>query len=324
MNIEEITQTLKEGNTEKSLAALKDLFASSERAIGKELFELVYDLRFSTNAELKFWAKKILDKYELKSRAVEEREKAAAMGYGPVYEEVPVEKLIEKLYSQPESLVFDDIKRICEAKDPKAREGLITYLKNCTDEIQISYLTKTLGILYPSDEILLILAPYLKHKDNRVIANTIEGIEAVNSPKAFVLLSQMINHVDNRVRSNAVMAIGKFDKDQAFEVLLKMIQLKGKVHMQSSACFAIRELKESRLLPFLPPLFEDEFLLGEALKVFVEIGDDEAIRVLENSIKKCMVNDRKKKLEETLKKIRENRAKAAKAPPPKKIAPWMF
>jgi hypothetical protein len=310
MDAREIVGKIKSGNVQEIDAVLRELFSSFEGTLSKDLFEALYDLKFHSDMGVKFWAKKVLNTFELKGKKDENRrppatpidesplpeEESADTGAAPADAAVPpakpeapapaknrvidVSDLCRRFEEAPESLTFEDLSDLCDARIPQMFEPLLGYLQECHDIQKLSYLTKQLGKAYPREELYQHLAPFLKHEDVRIIANTVEGLAALGSPKVFVILAQMLEHPDNRVRSNVAVAVGQFDKDQAYSILEKMISLAGKAHMQASACHAIKELDDPRFFPLLKPIMTDELLLPLALQAFEERGDSTALLFL--------------------------------------------
>ncbi|MBF0543214.1 MAG: HEAT repeat domain-containing protein [Candidatus Riflebacteria bacterium] len=368
MDYKQIAFDLKTGNAESIAKLLKTLFESDEISTNKELFEVLYDLKFHTDFGVKFWAKKVLNKLEVQypkrkqefdgppppeeliegpqtseESQIPSPEPTLSSEQTVLPEEMPlseqahlpdltvpperdtspeqapsseqplpseqtlppeetalseqtvscenlapseslVDELIKKLSENPDDVLLEDLKIILERPHDQAKEPLFTFFKNCTDSNLLSFLAKNLGKTYPSEESLLLLAPFLRHEDSRVVANTIEGIEGIIDTRTFVLLSQLFDHPDNRVRSNVAVAIARFNSDDAMAIIERMLQLHGKTHMQFSACYAIRELKEKRLFPKLVDLFSDPQLFREALKVFLAVPCNEGVEVLQDAL----------------------------------------
>jgi len=88
---------------------------------------------------------------------------------------------------------MDILKKILGSHKESAKGGLFVFLKTCKDDIVTSFLVKNLGLTYPEEETLGVLIPLLKHPDTRVIANCVEGISAVSSPKTTVLIALCVN-----------------------------------------------------------------------------------------------------------------------------------
>ena len=77
---------------------------------------------------------------------------------------------------------------------------------------------------------------YLKHPDWRVRANTIEGLEILNDPRAIPLVMPFLSDQDNRVKGNAVKYLVKSHPDEVKRALSDML---GSPHvwMRDSAVF---------------------------------------------------------------------------------------
>lgn len=257
------------------IKALQYLIANLYLANTPEINDCVKQLTQSTDVGVRFWAKKLsnsVGKYET--------EQANAQ-IAAISKDLPVDILIQKLQSIASTyLSLDVIKKLCESRKDEAQDFLKNYLASCNDNIQISYLTKNIGIYFPSEENLLFLMPYLKHADDRIVANTIEGVEAIGSSKGVIVLSQLLEHKSNRVRTNAAIALGKFDAEKSFAVISKMLAPESDAHFRISACHAIKTLQDPRFLEQLEPALLDDTTFSAALESIAAIGGQPAIALL--------------------------------------------
>jgi hypothetical protein len=314
-DIAEYLPRLRDGNLATILSSLKEMFELEDIRVGKDLFEILYDLKFSRDFQVKFWAKKVLNKFEVKSvagtqgNAAPEEQPPEAAPVQEIPEEVPLETLIRKMKNHFTDLSLDDLQRLMADKSEEILPIALGYLKQSQDIMQISFLTKTIGVNFPREDILPELAVFLRHEDTRVVANTVEGITACQSPRTFVLLSQLLHHPDNRVQSNVAVAISKYDKEEATQILRRMIDLHGKSHMQASACHAIKSLGDPNLLPLLRPLLEssEEFLFNTALAVFPAFTGSQPHRLLASLLPKVADTPEKvAKMQEIMDQVRKN------------------
>jgi HEAT repeat protein len=80
------------------------------------------------------------------------------------------------------------------------------------------------------------IVPYLNHRDWRVRANTIEGLETLGDPRAVPLVMPFLSDADNRVKANAVKYLVKSHPDEVRRALGDML---GSPHewMRDSAVF---------------------------------------------------------------------------------------
>lgn len=77
---------------------------------------------------------------------------------------------------------------------------------------------------------------YLKHPDWRVRANTIEGLEILNDPRAIPLMMPFLSDQDNRVKGNAVKYLVKSHPEEVRKALSDMLA-SPHVWMRDSAVF---------------------------------------------------------------------------------------
>ncbi|MBF0545588.1 MAG: ankyrin repeat domain-containing protein [Candidatus Riflebacteria bacterium] len=273
----ELFNLLTGNNPRYKLAVLQKIFLELPPEFDSEIFELIKDLRDDRDIGVRFWAKRFYSKFSISFGKAEQIPSSSSLE-----ENLSLEMLIKKLKDVGKSrfLAINVLKRICEMRDPASLPSLVDYLKSSKDAYQISFLTKSLGTAFPSDALLKILTPYLTHKDDRVIANTIEGIEAIGSPTSFAICSRFLGHRSNRVRANAAKALAKYDPQKAFEVLQRMLNNKGQPHLLISACFAIRELKEQRFMGTLKDLLSDDIIFDEVLKTILMVDKKNGIPLL--------------------------------------------
>ncbi len=329
MDIKQLAFDLKTGTPDSITALLKELFESQTDCSSKILFEVLYDLKFHRDPGVVFWAKKLLNKVEVtySFKGVDPATVSQNAVVPPPEEPPPPpsrEEILAKIASEPASITVEELKIVCENPDESTREPLLALLDSNPDESVLSFLTKHLGQSFPDEEMLIRVAPYLRHEDSRVVANTVEGIQAIKNPKTFVMLTQLLNHTDNRVRSNAAIAIGEYDRNEAMGVVERMLRLEGKAHMQASACHAVRALNETRLFPVLIELFADPFLFREALGVFEGLPGAGSVQALEAVLEQIADEERKQEIAASIGRIKEAMENALKPPPRKtRFAPWV-
>lgn len=325
MDIKKIAFELKTGTPDSITSLLKALHGSQTDCSSKALFEVLYDLKFHKDLGVVFWAKKVLNKIEVnyKIRGVDPAHQAAE---NPEEEAAPptptAEEILAKISSDPGAVTVDELKVLCENPDQKVKDGLLTLLQAQPENTVLSFVTKQLGQSFPTEETLVVLMPFLRHEDTRVVANTIEGIQDIRSPKTFVVLSQLLNHADNRVRSNVAMAIGRYDREEAMAVVERMLTLAGKPNMQVSACHAIKVLREVQLFPGLVRLLGDPGLFREALDVFEAVPCEEAVRTLEDALGSVSEGQERDEIAASIARIRQAMQDAANLPK-RKFAAWL-
>ena len=279
-NIEKFLSLLESNDTKEVVKALQFLAGNPHLVDNSHIILRLEKIASSGDISCRFWAKKLLNESG-KYRFNKPTQVSSPDNASNISKELPIEILVQKLQSIPSTFVsLDLIKRLCESKKPEALDYLVKYLNTCQDVIQISYLTKNIGVFYPQESNLQILIPFLKHSDTRIVANTLEGIEMINSSKSVVIYSQMLEHHSNRVRGNAAKALAAHDPQQAFLILEKMLSPKSGAHFKISACHAVRALRQSRFIPLLEPLLYDDLTFTYALSAVDAIGGKSAIDLL--------------------------------------------
>ncbi len=98
--------------------------------------------------------------------------------------------------------------------------------------------------------------PYLRHPDNRVRANTIEGLEIAGDSRAAVHLIPLLSDPDNRVRANAAKYLMGSHPDDVVRTITEML---GSEHewMRDSAIFLIEKAKPANSEELLLQLASD-------------------------------------------------------------------
>ncbi|MBF0410020.1 MAG: ankyrin repeat domain-containing protein [Candidatus Riflebacteria bacterium] len=275
---QEIFNFLSGSNAKSKLSVLQSVFLELPPEVDADVFQLIKDLADDPDIGVRFWAKRVIAKHFMHF----EKSAAQYITKKDNDENISDEILFQKLNDVKKSrfLAINVLKKICEKKNPDSLNGLIEYLNSCNDNYQISFLTKSIGVSFPMESTLKILVPYLKHPDDRVIANTIEGIEAIASPTSFAICSRFLGHTSNRVRANAAKAVAKFDSGKAYEVLNRMLVCKSQPHLLISACYAIKELKDSRFLVPLKELIKEDILFDEVLSTILVIDKKNGIPFL--------------------------------------------
>lgn len=297
-------EKLKSGSVEERILLLQKMLKSCPE-LDSETLDVVSELRKNQDLGISFWSKKVFNKLA----AATPKLPPEPLPEPPqeLTQEAKVDILLRKLESVDSTFVsMEVIQRLCATRDERAKAFLIQYLGKCTDSIQISFLTKNLGICFPSEELLPVLLPFLKSEDDRVTANTLEGLEGIGSPKCVAVFAQMLDHKSNRVRANAAKALTRFDKTTAHAVLKKMLSMREKSHYVISAFHAIKELREPGFLPLLEPLIDEEIFWENCLEAVEAIGGDEAIKFLKWRQKVAVYPEQKAHIDSILSRLGEN------------------
>lgn len=120
----------------------------------------------------------------------------------------------------------------------------------------ISKLTKVIGGL-GDKEVLDRLTRFLVHEDDRVRANTIEGIEALPGDEKFVHLMPRLEDPSARVRANALKALQALGGEK-FSSLLGRMVLSPEVDQRLSVLFALGAMRGQVAHGHLARMMEDD------------------------------------------------------------------
>lgn len=285
-------------NNEEIVTKLQEFYKKNDLVFTDEEIQVLKNLASGSDIGVRFWAKRVIGRF-CREEQVEKP---------PVPEEVKEQSdfslLINKLNDVGSSYVsMEIIQKLCQTKNEKAAQALFDYLQRCQDPIQLSFLTKHLGISFPDENTEKSLMPFLKHTDDRVVANTIEGLEAMRQPKHVAIFAQLLKHSSNRVRANAASAISRYDRKQGIEILVKMLQMKNKLHFVVSACHAAEQLKDEALIDYLAPLLEDDLTILDALHALKGIGGQKSLLAIKKALEKPYDEDKKMLLQEFVEEI---------------------
>lgn len=115
-------------------------------------------------------------------------------------------------------------------------------IKLCTLEVRLTLIQEIYRRI--GGGVVVILMPFLRDKDARIVANTIEAFSVVSDERIIEIIKPYINDVNNRVKSNAIIALYKFTRCRAecVQAVSKMI-VSNKTLAIDSASYVIGRLK---------------------------------------------------------------------------------
>ncbi len=274
-SIEKILDMLASADPSKAVSALQYLVRKPEQIAGEELKAAVRRCLEHQDVAVRFWARKLQEK-------ALGREKATSSAPGNVLADRSMSELLEMLkLNTKEYGAIDVLRELLGRPGDQVRVELVRVLAQVADPVQISFLTKHLGMRFPDEEMLTCLLPYLKHSDDRVVANTVEGIESMESNAAVAVLAQLLNHPSQRVRANAAKALNRHQPEKAAEVFRQMLQMREQPNFILAACHAVRHVRGREFLPLLAGLLDDPVVAPEAMKTISVICGDVAVGLLD-------------------------------------------
>lgn len=296
-------------NSDEIAQKLQDLYKKNSITFSNEEVHVLKNLAKGSDIGVRFWAKRVIGRFcpgEQLEKPPLPRE---------IEEQSDFSVLINKLNDVGSTYIsMEIIQKLCQTKNDKAAQALFDYLQRCQDPVQLSFLTKHLGISFPGENTEKKLISFLKHSDDRVVANTIEGLEAMRQPKHVAIFAQLLKHNSNRVRANAASAISRYDRQQGIEILVKMLQMKNKLHFVVSACHAAEQLKDEALVDYLEPLLHDDLTILDALHALKGIGGQKSLAAIKKTLEKPSDEDRKMLLQEFYAEIAKETGAKAVAP----------
>ncbi len=221
-------------------------------------------------------------------------------------EDLSIEFLLQKLATAQSHFIANEVlAKIFIKRDSSAFKPLVEYLKSCSDCTVIAFLVKNLSVYFPDENTLSVIVPYLKNKDDRVVANCIEGLGYITSPKATVLINQMLAHENHRIRANAAKALANKDPVATKKVIRFMLQAKDKPHFVIAGCHAASHLKSAEFLPDLAEIVANPLFSDSALNAIMAIGGESSIGYLE-ALAEIDDHEVKNKVLQTIKGLKGN------------------
>ncbi len=171
----------------------------------------------------------------------------------------------------------------------------------------ISKLTKVIGPLGGA-RVIEKLLPYLEHNDDRIRANTVEGLDLIDSEDKYPHLMRMLDDKSNRVRANALKALRSLGGARFIELIRKMIN-SGDVETRKSVLFVLSSMRNTFARDSLLTLLRDRDLAiqFEAAKLLGKFLD---LTVVEQLTELIVDTDSKKLKDKCLAALRTIRQAA--------------
>ncbi len=96
----------------------------------------------------------------------------------------------------------------------------------------------------------------LMHQDDRIRANAVEAVAAVDLPKAAELLQPLLEDHNSRVVGNALLALEKAGRADIVAELKRMLG-RGRESFKHSVIYVISQIREATVIPLLEKLLRD-------------------------------------------------------------------
>lgn len=235
---------------EQQLQGLAFFAVFDESELNEQVMKRLIDLSENAPTHISDIASNII------SNAVSVREQSAV-----------AEMVLKKLQKGDESsITMRDLEWATKLNEDKFKIALERYLDHCTDTKHISWLVKNLPRIYPDPQQIPLLKYFLAHSDDRVVSNTIEGLESIASPETISIFAQMLTHPSHRVRSVAAGAIARINPEKARNFLFTMLNQADQPESVKAACHAIRHIKGEGFLDLVLPLLKNRSTREEAAK----------------------------------------------------------
>ncbi len=285
---QKILDILNSQNNQAKIAILQSLAQDDNYDLPNIVVKKIENMTQDSDVAICFWAKKIYSAIRNKGQQLEE-----TLNLNDSLTLTELFKIVEEP-SSTQHKTLKALERIFQKKEPNSYGQIVNFLRKCQNKVIISFLVKNLGIFYPSEKTLVIIFPYLKSDDERVIANAIEGIASIPTKKSVEVITQLLNHKNHRIKANATKALAKQNPETAKSAILDMLKAKEKPHYIIAACHAIDYINCEDFLPELIKLIPNT-LVGEiALEATVTIGGEIAAGYLKELQNSCDLEMNKK------------------------------
>jgi len=316
----QITELLNKADNEKKAKLLQELFKDNSFQPDESTDATLRELTSSDDTAVRFWARKV---YTALSKRPEVYSSTSVPSNPETVnnDSLSSEMLFKKLQTaQSHFVAIEILQKIMIKRVENDLVLLLNYLATAGDPIVISFITKNLGVYFPREDLIPVLVPYLKNNDERIVANTIEGLDAIDTPKCVVIFAQLLEHTNHRVRANAARAIASARPDVSGKMLIKMLEKRELPHFFLAACSAICHIPSPDYLPYLAESLSDPLLFDGSLKAVAAIGGAESLAYLE-----AVIDDlnpaAQNKVKAVINRIKNPEAEKPTPEPPPKPAP---
>lgn len=193
--------------------------------------------------------------------------------------------MLKKLQKGNEGQVtLRDLEWCIKLQTKELKLALEDYLERCFEPNHISWLVKNLPKFYPDPQQLALLKSFLAYGDDRIVSNTIEGIESLNDPDNVSLFSRMLSHASPRVRAVAAEAIARINPETAHKALSDMLNRPEHIESVKAACYAIRHLPGREFLDLALPLLSNRKVRDEAAKTVASLALKNILSLFEHEV----------------------------------------
>lgn len=188
--------------------------------------------------------------------------------------------LRQHLDSQDHAVRLEAVAAAGELAWADALPFLLAQLDQETHPFVLSKLTKVLGGL-GDEQVLEPLARFLAHEDDRVRANTVEGIEALPGDAKYTHLMPRLEDPSPRVRANALKALQSLGGEQFSSLLGRMVHSQD-VKVRLSVLHALGAIRGPMAHTFLSRMLEDDdrSVQERAMALLARRGDMAAAQAL--------------------------------------------
>jgi HEAT repeat protein len=164
--------------------------------------------------------------------------------------------LRQYLDSQEHPTRLEAVSAAGELEWKESQPFLLALLEREPHPFVISKLTKVIGS-FGDDRVLDVLSKFLSHADDRVRANTIEGVEALPGEAKFTHLMPKLEDPSPRVRANALKALQALGGDKFTSLLERMVH-SGESAQRLSVTYALGAIRGPEGQKHLARLLEDD------------------------------------------------------------------
>lgn len=199
--------------------------------------------------------------------------------------EAVTSRLLKKLKKASETeITLRDLELAVKIRAEEMKAALEGYLDRCSEPRHISWLVKNLPREFPDPDQIPLLKSFLTYGDDRIVSNTIEGLEFISEPGLIGVFAQMLNHASHRVRSVAAAAISRADPENARKILFGMLHQPDRIDSIKAACHAIRHLAGKDFTDLVLPLLANEKTRDEAARTVAWLAFRKIDNIFDNDV----------------------------------------
>ena len=288
VSIEEIKALVFETiSLEKQLRATSN-FRGNASTLYLKLKKLVQvtEQNFGKDEETRSYADKVRALIEQRISAMENNNEFNPVSVA-IFDKTELDLLIleKHLVNEDFKARLDAIAAVEELNYSAALPKLIPMIGKEKHPWVISKLVKVIA-MYGGIESLEVVSPFLEHEDERIRANCIEGIAAIDDSRKYPYIMKALDDSSSRVKANALKAL-KALGGKEFNSLIKQMVNAPSADARHSVLFVLKNMKNVLARDSLIKLLDDQDSEIQRMSgtLLAKFNDIETVKVLTDTVK---------------------------------------